>query len=390
MKYGLATGGGRGLTALLAVGVLALVGGLAAISIRTSHGNRTPGFAAKRSRPRTPTNPRPGCSRRWRAWSSFAWPWRSFLKGSCGFSRASSTRSSASGAGRGFPGSGAARGGAVDARHHQRLHRDRARRNDGRHRRVDRGGGRRRKARPGAVDTSCRRSACNTPGRSFAEMMAEHLLPAFLRPRTTRQAPRGLFPSASDFGGDVLIRSATRCTSRSSGAGRSVFLGFAFSNRERSTSIWYTSCSWSCWPWRGCPSGGIGARHERMAGSLGNHRGRLERSAGPVARVASSMSGQWVTTVLAVLAAGPGPGGCRLVLDIRRQSADRAAVGHSRRRVQRGNGRSVGLLPCAGLSGLAAGKHLRAGLLEADRAPAERPEAAGFLRNADRRHGTAS
>ena len=37
-------------------------------------------------------------------------------------------------------------------------------------------------------------------GRSFAEMVAEHLLPRFLRPRTTRQAPRGVFPVHSSFG----------------------------------------------------------------------------------------------------------------------------------------------------------------------------------------------
>ena len=36
-------------------------------------------------------------------------------------------------------------------------------------------------------------------GRSFAEIMAEQLLPRFLRPRTTRQAPRGLFPAKSEF-----------------------------------------------------------------------------------------------------------------------------------------------------------------------------------------------
>jgi formate hydrogenlyase subunit 3/multisubunit Na+/H+ antiporter MnhD subunit len=36
-------------------------------------------------------------------------------------------------------------------------------------------------------------------GRSFAEMLAEHLLPRFLRPRTKRRAPQGLFPSRSDF-----------------------------------------------------------------------------------------------------------------------------------------------------------------------------------------------
>jgi len=36
-------------------------------------------------------------------------------------------------------------------------------------------------------------------GRSFAEMMAEFLLPRFLRPRTGRRAPRGLFPSPGEF-----------------------------------------------------------------------------------------------------------------------------------------------------------------------------------------------
>jgi NADH:ubiquinone oxidoreductase subunit 5 (subunit L)/multisubunit Na+/H+ antiporter MnhA subunit len=39
-------------------------------------------------------------------------------------------------------------------------------------------------------------------GRSFAEMTTEHLLPGFLRPRTTRHAPRGVFPSRSDFGSE--------------------------------------------------------------------------------------------------------------------------------------------------------------------------------------------
>jgi hydrogenase-4 component B len=36
-------------------------------------------------------------------------------------------------------------------------------------------------------------------GRSFAEMCAEHLLLRFLRPRTHRRVPRGLFPSESHF-----------------------------------------------------------------------------------------------------------------------------------------------------------------------------------------------
>jgi NADH:ubiquinone oxidoreductase subunit 5 (subunit L)/multisubunit Na+/H+ antiporter MnhA subunit len=36
-------------------------------------------------------------------------------------------------------------------------------------------------------------------GRSFAEMLAEHLLPRSLRPRMARAAPQGLFPAASAF-----------------------------------------------------------------------------------------------------------------------------------------------------------------------------------------------
>jgi formate hydrogenlyase subunit 3/multisubunit Na+/H+ antiporter MnhD subunit len=39
-------------------------------------------------------------------------------------------------------------------------------------------------------------------GRSFAEMTAEHLLPRSLRPRTVRHRPHGLFPSKSDFGSE--------------------------------------------------------------------------------------------------------------------------------------------------------------------------------------------
>ena len=37
-------------------------------------------------------------------------------------------------------------------------------------------------------------------GASFAEMIGAQLLPRFLRPRTSRRAPRGVFPSGSEFG----------------------------------------------------------------------------------------------------------------------------------------------------------------------------------------------
>ncbi len=57
--------------------------------------------------------------------------------------------------------------------------------------------------------------------------------------------------------------------------------------------------------------------------------------------------------------------------------------------IQRGRGRPVRLLPRAGLPDLVPGQRLRPGLLEADRAPGERPQAAALLRHADRRHGPA-
>src|SRR5947208_13899601 len=36
-------------------------------------------------------------------------------------------------------------------------------------------------------------------GRSYAEILAVHLLIRFLRPRTSRKAPEGLFPAAGEF-----------------------------------------------------------------------------------------------------------------------------------------------------------------------------------------------
>ena len=39
-------------------------------------------------------------------------------------------------------------------------------------------------------------------GGSFAEMIADHLLPRVLRPRTTLRTPHGLFPASSEFGAD--------------------------------------------------------------------------------------------------------------------------------------------------------------------------------------------
>ena len=64
MKCGLATHGGHGLTALLAVGLVALVGGLAAITSCVSRASSSWVRPAPK-RPTGPTNRRAGCSRRW-------------------------------------------------------------------------------------------------------------------------------------------------------------------------------------------------------------------------------------------------------------------------------------------------------------------------------------
>jgi hypothetical protein len=40
-------------------------------------------------------------------------------------------------------------------------------------------------------------------GRSFAEMLTDLVLPRFLRPRTRRPPPLGLFPQPSSFAADV-------------------------------------------------------------------------------------------------------------------------------------------------------------------------------------------
>ena len=57
-------------------------------------------------------------------------------------------------------------------------------------------------AAPGSGVTNRPTVRIQYTGRSFAEMLAERLLPRFLRPRTNRHAPRGLFPSQSEFGSE--------------------------------------------------------------------------------------------------------------------------------------------------------------------------------------------
>ena len=101
------------------------------------------------------------------------------------------------------------------------------------------------------------------------------------------------------------------------------------------------------------------------------------------------MSGQWVTTLLAVLGAGLGLAGVGSFW----------ATGDSQPIVLPwaipGAEFSVGIdglsaiFLAADFPDLAAGKRLRAGLLEADGASAERPEAAALLRHSHGRHGAA-
>ena len=103
----------------------------------------------------------------------------------------------------------------------------------------------------------------------------------------------------------------------------------------------------------------------------------------------TSMAGQWVATLLAVLGAGLGLGGIGtfwLTGDSQPIVLPWSLPGAE---FQRGHRRPVGHLPRSGLSGFSPGQRLWPGLLEADRAPGKRPEAAALFRHDDRRHGTA-
>ena len=194
MKCGLATTGGRGLTAFLAVGLLALVGGLAAITFVRLTGIVLAGFAAKRSRRHAHESS---------PWMLAPMAILVFLcltvavvpqtvarlaPGRLGPGPRQACRSS-------LPGDGTpSEAPLVDARHHERLDADRLRGGGGRRCRVVS----RTASTGGRPDLGLRiphadGDACNTPGRSFAEMMAEHLLPRFLRPRTTGRPPAACF-----------------------------------------------------------------------------------------------------------------------------------------------------------------------------------------------------
>src|SRR5205823_3155627 len=144
----------------------------------------------------------------------------------------------------------------------------------------------------------------------------------------------------------------------------------------------------SSWPWPGYLCAWGGRRHERNASALGDRYRRRERCPGPPPgpdlddrTVGDHVAGR--------VRGGAWPGRRRVVLGYRGQSTDRAAVAHPWRRVQRGPGRIVGRLPAGGIPGRAAGQHLRAGLLEANGAPRERPQVASVLRYADGRYGPA-
>ena len=91
-----------------------------------------------------------------------------------------------------LPANGALGGPALDSRHRQRLDAHRPGRRGGACRWPDRAVAATAEGPTWGCGYLMPTVRMQYTGRSFAEMIAEHLLPRFLRPRTTRQAPRGL------------------------------------------------------------------------------------------------------------------------------------------------------------------------------------------------------
>ena len=160
----------------------------------------------------------------------------------------------------------------------------------------------------------------------------------------------------------------------------------------RSTSTWSTSCSWSCWPWPGCLCARGGLRHERDRWYSG--ASSSPRSSGVPGLLLSrhSMTGQWVTTVLAVLGSRSWAGGRRHVLG-RRATASRSCwpwspfPGAAEFSVAVDGLSAIFLLPIFLISLL--GNVYGLGYWKQTEHPRERPQAASVLRHADRRHGPA-
>ena len=153
--------------------------------------------------PVTPTSPRPGCSPRWRAWCSSAW--RSAVVPQAGratcspgiFDQVLGRRAGHALLNLEPSRRGLSTLGAIDAWTLVALVATACR-----HRRAARGRPHGQGSDLGLRIPRADANACNTPGASFAEMIAEHLLPRVLRPRTTLRTPRAVVSSASEFGAD--------------------------------------------------------------------------------------------------------------------------------------------------------------------------------------------
>ena len=197
-------------------------------------------------------------------------------------------------------------------------------------------------------------------GRSFAEMIGEHLLPRFLRPRTTRRAPRRGVPVRERVR-VPLPRPGQRAGVRAvlPKLGRAILPA---SNPPAGKGARLPGLHGA----HGRPGPGLGVRpqvmedgRERNPRAPRDRRRRVERPARPLraARVGRRTAGDHA----ACRARGRArPGGRRPVLGDRRQSTGRVAVVAPRCRVPRGRRRPVGHLPGADLPDLAPGGRLRA------------------------------
>ena len=170
------------------------------------------------------------------------------------------------------------------ARQHQRLDADRPRDGGGipaglvSHRRHER------RARPGDAGMSSRRVRMQYTGRSFAEMIAEHLLPRFLRPRTTGW-PRVVcsLPGAIS-GPNAPTPSAKGVRALLSALGGALFPAPHSPAGEGPRLPGLHRAHGRAGPGLGVPSHDGGGRHERIAGAPGDRPRRVERPPGPVLR----------------------------------------------------------------------------------------------------------
>ena len=183
-----------------------------------------------------------------------------------------------------------------------------------------------RMVRPGDADMSSRQSGCSTRGGPSRRCLPNICCRVSSGRTSKRRAPRGLFPAKSDFGSecpDPVSEKVYEPFFRR-WADRFSRLRILQQGKVHVYLVYIVLMVVLALAWVSS-AGMVGYV---MSESLVLWAIVIAASSGLPGLFLgrTSMIGQWLTTLLAVLGAGLGLGGCRLVLGDRRQSADRAAV----------------------------------------------------------------